>query len=410
MAASVAHELSSPLAAIVASTQAILAFWPRPATGGAVHGAGRDTWPPPAELAAQHVPLRQLREDLELILYEARRAGEIVHGFLASSRPHPPERTPCSMADLVRRTVSLCRHHLKLHNITLQAPRFDAQEGYPLWSRVSGDSDQLQQVLLDLIISAQQAITAHRGYGTIRLNLAPDGPDRIVLTLEDDGPAVPDEACPRPVTAEDSARCLRPGLSVPAGIVAAHGGEISVEGHPQGGARLRLRLPSLAASERQAPDGPTPAARVDRPAIEPAESGPATPRLTRVLLVDDEHGIRQSVGRFLRRYGFQVTDVPNAQAALTTLGTGACDVIVSDLRMPGLSGEQFFALLQQNFPELARRVVFTSGDLEGGDTRRFLTESGCPALQKPYELSELVQLLRGLAQRNGSAADRRATA
>jgi signal transduction histidine kinase len=132
MASSVAHELSNPLATIVATTQAILGFWPRQGLPGAPAGTSRDGWGPPGEFAAQGVPLRQLREDLEMILTEARRAGDIVHGLLASARHHPPEWCIYSLADVIRRTVGLCRHHLKLHNISLQAPWFDAQDGYPL--------------------------------------------------------------------------------------------------------------------------------------------------------------------------------------------------------------------------------------------------------------------------------------
>jgi signal transduction histidine kinase len=139
MASSVAHELSNPLATIVASTQAILNFWPRPGLPGAPASASRDNWSAPPEFMAQGVPLRQLREDLELILAEARRAGDIVHGLLNSARHHPPEYCIYSLADVIRRTVGLCRHHLKLHNISLQAPWFEPNEGFPLWSRMRGE-------------------------------------------------------------------------------------------------------------------------------------------------------------------------------------------------------------------------------------------------------------------------------
>jgi signal transduction histidine kinase len=408
MASSVAHELSNPLATIVASTQAILAFWPRGASGA------RDGWDPSGEGIAPGVPLRQLREDLELVLAEARRAGEIVHGLLASARQHPPEWCICSLADVVRRTVGLCRHHLKLHNITLQAPGFDPQEGYPLWSRIRGDANQVQQVLLNLIINAQQAITTSRGYGTVRITLAPDGPDRIGLAVEDDGPGVPDElreAIFRPFyTTKPAGTGTGLGLSISAGIVRSHGGELSLQDRPQGGALFRLTLPSLAASDRiaagatEAPATPG----VELAMIEPAEPGATTPRLSRVLLVDDEAGIRRSVSRFLRRYGFQVTDVPNARAALHALAAGGYDVVVSDLRMPGISGEQFFDLVRQDFPEMARRMVFTSGDILREETQQFLAASGCPSLQKPFELSELVRTLRAISP--ALPADTRATA
>jgi two-component system NtrC family sensor kinase len=402
MASSIAHELSNPLATIIASTQAILSFWPRPGAAGAPVGTSRDAWSPPPEYQAQGVPLRQLREDLELILEEARRAGDIVHGLLASARQGPPEWRICSAADVVRRTVALCRHHLKLHNISLQAPYFDPHEGYPLWSRFRGDANQLQQVLLNLIINAQQAIFAHRGYGTVRVTLAPDGPDRIALTVEDDGPGIPEpdrERIFRPFyTTKPAGQGTGLGLSISTEIVRSHGGTLVAEAHEQGGAVFRVVLPSLAASDRAPGQGTLPdqAAVITDFPLDPADTSRADAPLRRVLLVDDEVGIRRSVGRFLRHYGYQVTDVPSAQAALNALASGRYDAVISDLRMPGLSGEEFYARLRREFPEMAERIVFTSGDMMREETQRFLAASGRPSLEKPYELSELVRVLAGL--------------
>jgi len=411
MASSVADELRSPLATIVVSIQAILALWPPAAAS-----AGREAWPAPPELVAPGIPLRQLREDLERVLAEANRASEIVHGLLSSAGQNPPEWCVCSVVDVVHRTLGLCRHYLKLHNITLQAPDFDPQEGYPPWSRVRGDAHQLQQVLLTLVINAQQVITACRGSGLLRITLAPDGPDRVVLSVEDDGPGVPDdlrEAILHPFhTTMPAGKDPGLGLSISASIARTHGGDISLENRPQGGAVFRLVLPSLAASDRLAAGTPVgaPGHSVELPVLEPVEPGSTMHRLTQVLLVDDEVGIRRSVSRLLRRYGFQVTDVPNGQAALHALRAGGYDVVVSDLRMPGMSGEEFFGLVRQDFPEMARRVVFTSGDLLRDGIQQFLATSGCPALQKPFELTELVRTLNAMRPAVAPAPDARATA
>ena len=293
-------------------------------------------------MGARGHPLRQLREDLELILAEARRAGDIVHGLLASARQDPPEWRIVSLADVVRRTVGLCRHHLKLHNITLQAPYFDPQDGYPLWSRVRGDANQLQQVLLNLLINAQQAITAARGYGTVRITLAPDGPDRIVLTVEDDGPGVPDDQrdsdLPPVLHHQAAGTGHRPRpVDLGRGSCGPMAGRSPWSAHAQ----RRGRVPRRAALAGRRPIGPWGTTRraeaggavtVPLPARE-ASASPGTQH--RVLLVDDEAGIRRSVGRYLRRSGYQVTDVPSAQAALNALATARYDVIISDLRMPG---------------------------------------------------------------------------
>lgn len=417
MAASVAHELSNPLATIVASAQAILAFWPRPGMPGAPSSQSRDGWSAPPEFLGQAVPLKQLREDLELILAEGRRAGEIVHGLLASARHQPPEWCLCSLADVVSRAVALSRHHLKLHNISLQASWFDPLEGFPMWSRMRGDANQLQQVLLNLIVNAQQAISGSRGYGAVRITLAPDGPDRIVLTVEDDGPGVPDElreAIFRPFyTTKPAGKGTGLGLSISAGIVEAHQGTIGVSHRDGGGAVFRLVLPSLAAVDRIAGpvQDPEPGRSADPIELPTAPAAESSTGVGRVLLVDDEPGIRRSVSRFLRRSGFQVTEAADAETALQALQVGDHDVVISDLRMPGLSGEDFFDRVRHEFPAMAGRIVFTSGDMQRDETQRFLRECGCPSLQKPYELGELVKVLSALCPADGAAvAARRATA
>jgi CheY-like chemotaxis protein len=276
-------------------------------------------------------------------------------------------------------------------------------------------------VLLNLIINAQQAITGARGYGTVRVTMGPDGPDRIVLTVEDDGPGIPanlrDVIFQPFYTTKPAGKGTGLGLSISAGIVRAHGGEIRVEEHPSGGAIFRLILPSLAAAERASTARSfTPATAMDAlPSLTPAAAplpapAPAPATLGRVLLVDDEAGIRRSVSRFLGRYGFQVIDVPSGAAAIAALSAGHFDAIISDLRMPGLSGEEFYAKVKEQFPAMAQHMMFTSGDVSEEATRQFLSNSGCPALQKPYELAELVQVLRSLCSPHGGTVEQRATA
>jgi len=297
----------------------------------------------------------------------------------------------------VRCTLVLGRHHPKLHNVTFQAPYCDLQDGSPLWSRIRGDANQLQQVLLNRMINVQRAITAERGHGAARVTLSPDGPHRVALTAKDDGPGNP---VARRVPIIQPCSPTKPsdqgiGLdrSISAEIIKSPGGSLAVQNHERGGASNRMVLPSLAAADRKFSVEPSaPATMVEAVSPLPTQDGPKR----RVLLLDDEAGIRKSVGRFLRRWGYQVTEVAEVEAALVALRQQNYEAIVSDLRLPGISGEEFFELVSGEFPAMVNRMVYTSGDTLREESQKFLLRSGCPALQKPYELAELVRLLEDL--------------
>jgi len=117
-----------------------------------------------------------------------------------------------------------------------------------------------------------------------------------------------------------------------------------------------------------------------------------------VLLVDDEQVILHSVGRFLSASGYDVETSATGHEAIAALRSGAYDAVVSDLRMPELSGEEFFATVKVEFPEMASRIVFTSGDMMRETSREFVRDSGCRYLQKPYEIADLVTILRELSR------------
>jgi CheY-like chemotaxis protein len=121
-----------------------------------------------------------------------------------------------------------------------------------------------------------------------------------------------------------------------------------------------------------------------------------------VLFVDDEAGIRKAVARYLNRRGMQVRAVADGAEALRLLRTEDFDVIVSDVRMPGVGGRELLEGLRRDRPEMASRLVFSSGDVAAADTAALLRESGVPSILKPFDFAHLEQLIREVAATSSS--------
>jgi len=384
MSSSVAHELKNPLATIVATTQSLLTFWTLP--GGPLH-----LGPAPTRGGRQlptKAHLTQLREDLQLVLAEAKRASDIVATLLSFVRRQSAARQPVSVPDVVRRAALLLAHDLEVQNVHLVvAPTAAASNGGPF---VLGSENQLLQVLANLITNAGQALMTQSGGGTVVIECGAAGSREVRVAVEDDGPGVPAELREKIFspffTTKPDGQGTGLGLPISQQIVEAHGGTLSLEEGAGGGARFVVTVPALptgAATARR-----DVAARAAAPAP-PAEHASGT----RVLLVDDEAGLRRVTARYLRQCGFGVDEAATGPAAVTALRTGSYDAILSDMRMPGFSGRDLFNLVRRDRPELVSRFILVSGDLMRQETVRFVEHAGCPTLEKPYELADLLTLL-----------------
>jgi CheY-like chemotaxis protein len=251
---------------------------------------------------------------------------------------------------------------------------------------VFADPHQLQQVLLNLIINAEQAMIAANGRGTliVRTWHEPDR-DAVVLEVNDDGPGVPDEVQPRIFdpffTTKEVGKGTGLGLTVAYAIVQEHGGRINVKSQPGLGASFYLELP--------AGDGPLkPAQPVQAERPSHAAAGAA------VLVVEDEAALGAAVAEALLDDGFVVERANDGVEALERVRSRHFDVIICDLKMPRLDGTQFYRQLAATSPDVARRVMFVTGDVAGTEAERFLDETGCRWLAKPFRLKDLLRAAR----------------
>ena len=345
----VAHELNNPLATIL-------------------------TW---SERLSQRPVDEQTKRGLETILSESERAARIVRNLLTFARKRHTTRAMVDMNQVVRETLALRSYEQRLSNINIIEA---LAAGLPL---VFADPHQVQQVLLNLIINAEQAMIAAHGRGTLILRTWHDlDGDAVVLEVNDDGPGVPEDVQPRIFdpffTTKDVGKGTGLGLTVAYAIVQEHGGRITVQSQPEGGASFCVALPA----------GDTPV----RPALPkvPDRVGDIGAGSV-VLVVEDEAALGAAVAEALSDAGFVVERAGDGEEALERIRARVFDLVICDLKMPRLDGMAFYRVLERDAPDLTRRILFVTGDVAGTDAERFLEETGCRWLAKPFRLKDLLR-------------------
>jgi CheY-like chemotaxis protein len=171
------------------------------------------------------------------------------------------------------------------------------------------------------------------------------------------------------------------GLTVAYAIVQEHGGSIRVESSPDGGASFTVELPVSTADA-------TP---------KPRRHSNGSAEVTRgasVLLVEDERALALAVSEALVDAGLQVDYAGDGEEALARVRQNSYDLVICDLKMPRVDGMALYRAIAAASPVLARRVIFVTGDVAGADAERFLEESGCRWLAKPFRLGDLLRNVR----------------
>lgn len=356
----VAHELNNPLAAIKSFAQLLL-LDPRP---------------------------EEDREALEVVAREATRAAKIVADLRLVARQTQQSggaREPVDLNDLVRHVLSRRGYTLQTHNVEVR------EELAPDLPPVLGDRDELEQVVRNLVLNAEHSVSAHPGERRLVLSTGVQG-GRVLLRVADSGPGIPPEHLDRIFdpfwTTKEPGEGTGLGLSMVLGIVTEHGGEVRVESAPEKGAVFTVDLPQAG----------------------PPRGAPAPPprRPLRILVVDDEPPIRRSLARYLERRGHRVDEAADGGEALIRLGDPAearYDVILADLRMPGLSGDRLLEALREREGDEEDRLIFVTGDAMGNEAAGILATSGVPVILKPFDLDELVRVVEGHAAGGEAGGD-----
>jgi PAS domain S-box-containing protein len=343
--AGVAHELNNPLSVVVA--RAVLL---------------EERGDPATQTAAKKIRVA------------AERCARIVRTFLAMARQQRPERGPVGMNEIVKEALDLAAYPIRTSSIEVV---LDLAPDVPA---IEADADQLHQVLLN-----QQSLQDKAGARRIRIATRFDTVTQTVrVTVADNGPGIPPEVRARVFepyfTTKPSGNGV--GLAVCLGIVEAHGGTLSVDMAPEGGAAFEFALPVGGAE--------FPPAGED--AVEPAREHTRT-----VLVVDDEPEIRDMLAEILRGADHDVTTAASGREALQRIAAQRYDIVVTDIRMPDLDGRALFQQIRDRWPRLATRVVFVTGDTLTPALREFVTHSGRPVIEKPFLPDDVRRVVAELA-------------
>jgi PAS domain S-box-containing protein len=358
MMAGVAHELNNPLTAILGISDLM------------------------RERAADDATRRQV----EIVLKQARRAAGIVQNLLAFSRPSALASKKLRPEQVIKQVIDQQQPSLRQKNVAIQ---LQAPEGLPT---VDADPRLLQQVFVNLIVNAEQAISSRRDYGTLRITVeAAEG--KIVFVFADDGPGISPENLAK--IFDPFFTTKRPGggtglgLTICQAIVKEHGGTMEVQSTPEAGAEFRVILPAAKGDTATLTEAP--------------EAQAIAPRVASVLqgrsvyVVDDEESIREIVQEGLSARGMIVEGASSSEEALPHLATHTYDFVLCDFNLPGLNGKQFFERMQANARGgAAPKFVFMSGALLDPSTMTSFGEQGAAVLQKPFHMAGLAALLTEL--------------
>jgi|GEM_PF-416750 len=392
MVTGIAHELSNPLTSILGYSQRLLVR---------------------KDLAGRTEEARQIYD-------EAERASTILRQLLLSARETRPARKRVALNQVILRAMELQRFGSAAEKIRIEL------DLSPVLPFVNGDPGQLQQVLMNLIGNARQAIVHEGKAGTIRLRTVRSGEGRVLLQVIDDGPGIPQTILARIFdpffTTKPAGVGTGLGLAIVLSVVREHGGQVSVLSPPEGGAIFSIELPAAtesspgpellppAISAPLPPAAHRPADLRSRPHALPQPPLHSSHRGTRILVVEDEPTVARLIADVLEDEGLHVDTLLDGREALDRAARESYDLVICDMKMPGLDGQHFFQSLARARNPLQDRFLFVTGDVLAHQTHEFLERNRLPYVAKPFRVEELMEKVFGLLDGRRARGERASAA
>jgi len=314
-----------------------------------------------------------IRKDVDIIYEGAKRIASITERMLTFAHQHKPERTLVNINDIIETTLAMRTYEMESSNIKVTTK---LSTDIPL---TFADAGQLQQVFLNIVLNAEMEMKLAHGKGN--LSVRTERIDNTIrVSFKDDGPGIPKKNLDRLFdpffTTRDPDKGTGLGLSICYTIVNQHGGKIYARSKLGKGATFFVELPIVTQAEQL---------KMAETATEVSKTLPRA----RILVVDDEPIVQEFLTEMLGGEGHEVEIIENGDDALERLKSEDYDVILLDIKLPGMSGIELYEYMQNNLKSSAKKVVFITGDVMGQETMDFLSRTTAPYIPKPFDTEQL---------------------
>ncbi len=317
---------------------------------------------------------------IEKISNAAERCAKIVKTFLAMARQQPTKMENTDINTVISTAADVTGYGNRDDGLEITC---DLADNLP---NIVADADQITQVIINLIMNAEQAI-ANAGKGdrvTVSTSVTSSG-EFVQIDITDNGPGIPKNIMARIFepffTTKDVGDGTGIGLAFCHRIILSHGGHIWVDTDFRGGGRFCICLPIASRPSENGAKGDD----TDRQA-----SG------VRALIVDDEVDVAELIAEILKKEGFRVDLAHSGTHALEMLADRTYDLLLSDLNMPELDGRGLYESIRDGHPDVLERTAFITGDTMSVASLSLLQESKRPYLEKPISPAELRELVYGI--------------
>ncbi|MFC1928920.1 MEDS domain-containing protein [Chloroflexota bacterium] len=346
MAAGIAHEINNPLTGVVGFSDLLL---------------------------KKDIP-EDTRKDVSIIYEGARRIASIIDRMLRFARQTKPERKQVNVNDIIETTLAMRESEMKTGNINVTT---ELAPDLPL---ISADAGLLQQAFLNIILNAEQAMKEAHSKGGLTVKTEKMD-NTIRASFKDDGPGIAkkniDKLFNPFFTTKEVGQGTGLGLSICYSIIKQHDGKIYAESTLGKGTTFFIELPVVDKGEQLK-------------LSEPAAGKPQSTSKARILVIDDDPTVQEFITAVLTEEGHEIEIVDNGDDAMERLSNEEYDVILLDIKLPGMSGIEIYEQLQKSSKSLTKKVIFITGDVMSVDTMVFIKSSQTSYIAKPFDAEKLV--------------------